>query len=66
MKCRSVIGWEAEELWEGERNVFGLYGSPGRHLLMVCESVCVCGSGDIFVGEQREEVGMTVPFWRVR
>lgn len=40
----------------------GLCGSPGRHLLMVCVSVCV----DIFVREQSEEVGMTVPFRRVR
>lgn len=60
MKSWSVIGWEERELWDGERNVWTLpWQAPVDGL---CKCVCV----DIFVGEQREEVGTTVPFRRVR
>ncbi len=60
VKSRSVIGWEERELWEGERNVWTLWQpwqAPVDGL-----SVCV----DIFVREQREEVGTTVPIQSVR
>lgn len=55
-----MIGWEERELWEGERNVWTLWQpwqAPVDGL-----SVCV----DIFVREQREEVGTTVPMRRVK